>query len=264
MKKRMNEVGAYAFSDQEKDKIHGIFVARDEKYIASLGNGYIASFLAKGILGMGFAIVSDKRVYFKGSCLTGKGKNFVISNEERTVDTTDITGSGFIFRNKVGGPIFGMVMSIFGMLLGVFVLSIYFEYEKMIYSILEIESNFSIFSPNCLIGLCLIGVSSLFFFLSLFYLRKAKKTYFEIQYAGGKIAFDVSFYAKAEIDEFQKQLRLAKDIAIMQKNQAVSAVPLQTPAVDVTENLKKYAEMLKNGLISQEEYEALKKKLLGL
>ena len=50
----------------------------------------------------------------------------------------------------------------------------------------------------------------------------------------------------------------------MQKNQAVSAVPLQTPAVDVTENLKKYAEMLKNGLISQEEYEALKKKLLGL
>ena len=258
----MNEVGAYAFSDQEKDKIHGIFVARDEKYIASLGNGYIATFLAKGILGMGFAIVSDKRVYFKGSCLTGKGKNFVISNEERTVDTADITGSGFIFRNKEGGPIFGMVMSIFGMLLGV--LPIYFEFYTKKISIFRDDSNFSIFSPYCLIGLCLIGVSSLFFFLSLFYLRKAKKTYFEIQYAGGKIAFDVSFYAKAEIDEFQKQLRLAKDIAIMQKNQAVSAVPLQTPAVDVTENLKKYAEMLKDGLISQEEYEALKKKLLGL
>ena len=256
MKKRMNEVGAYAFSDQEKDKIHGIFVTRDEKYIASLGNGYIASFLAKGILGMGFAIVSDKRVYFKGSCLTGKGKNFVISNEERTVDTADITGSGFIFRNEEGGPIFGMVMSIFGILLGV--LPIYSGFRSDLFFTRSID-------PRLIgIGLCLIGVSSFFFFLSLFYLHKAKKTYFEIQYAGGKIAFDVSFYAKAEIDEFQKQLRLAKDIAIMQKNQAVSAVPLQTPAVDVTENLKKYAEMLKNGLISQEEYEALKKKLLGL
>ena len=157
----MNEVGAYAFSDQEKDKIHGIFVARDEKYIASLGNGYIASFLAKGILGMGFAIVSDKRVYFKGSCLTCKGKNFVISNEERTVDTTDITGSGFIFRNEVGGPIFGMVMSIFGMLLGV-LLSNFFSWSRPLY----------------LIGPCLIVGSSIFFFLSLFYLHKAKKTYF--------------------------------------------------------------------------------------
>ena len=147
----MNEVGAYAFSDQEKDKIHGIFVARDEKYIASLGNGYIASFLAKGILGMGFAIVSDKRVYFKGSCLTCKGKNFVISNEERTVDTTDITGSGFIFRNEVGGPIFGMVMSIFGMLLGV-LLSNFFSWSRPLY----------------LIGPCLIVGSSIFFFLSLF------------------------------------------------------------------------------------------------
>lgn len=249
MKKRMNEVGAYAFSDQEKDKIHGIFVTRDEKYIASLGNGYIASFLAKGILGMGFAIVSDKRVYFKGSCLTGKGKNFVISNEERTVDTTDITGSGFIFRNEVGGPIFGMVMSIFVMLIGV----LFMCYEFMAWS-----------SDCLIIGLCLIGVSSIFFFLSLFYLRKAEKTYFEIQYAGGKIAFDVSFYAKAEIDEFQKQLRLAKDNAIKQENQTAPAVSVQTSAGDITENLMKYAEMLKNGLISQEEYEALKKKLLGL
>ena len=90
---------------------------------------------------------------------------------------------------------------------------------------------------------------------------------FRIEYAGGCIAFDVSYYAKAEIDDFQKQLRRAKDMA--EENTTVKAVTTETPIVIPSQNnaaddLRKYAELLKEGLITQEEYDAMKKKVLGL
>ena len=41
--------------------------------------------------------------------------------------------------------------------------------------------------------------------------------------------------------------------------------PVQTPTQSsVPDDLRKYADLLKEGLISQEEYDAMKKKILGL
>lgn len=97
------------------------------------------------------------------------------------------------------------------------------------------------------------------------YLLK-RKTLFRIEYAGGCIAFDVSFYAKAEIDDFQKQLRRVKDLAEETAVRTVSVdAPVQAPTQNsVPDDLRKYADLLKEGLISQEEYDAMKKKILGL
>ena len=106
--------------------------------------------------------------------------------------------------------------------------------------------------------ICCIGIKN--------YLFK-RKTLFRIEYAGGCIAFDASFYAKAEIDDFQKQLRRAKDMA--EESTIVKTVTKET-SVEVpaqnhnADNLRKYAELLKDGLITQEEYDAMKKKVLGL
>ncbi|MCM1025256.1 MAG: SHOCT domain-containing protein [Roseburia sp.] len=95
-----------------------------------------------------------------------------------------------------------------------------------------------------------------------------RKTFFQIQYAGGCIAFNVSYYAKAEIDDFQKQLRRAKDLAEESASKApVLEAPVQPAAAaqnSVPDDLQKYADLLKEGLISQEEYDAMKKKILGL
>lgn len=89
---------------------------------------------------------------------------------------------------------------------------------------------------------------------------------FQIQYAGGCIAFDVSYYAKTEIDDFQKQLRRTKDLAEESAAKITVAESLvQTPARNnVPDDLRKYANLLKEGLISQEEYDAMKKKILDL
>ena len=88
--------------DRHIKQLSSSFVSKDEKFIASLGNGYIVNYLVNHSVSRGFAFITDKRVYFKGACFTGTGKRLTKSNEERTVDLKSITGSGFIYRRSIG------------------------------------------------------------------------------------------------------------------------------------------------------------------
>lgn len=100
--RNLQEVSQHNLTDEELDKLTQHFVNRDEKYISSLGNGYIMNYLLSGDIRKGFAIISDKRVYFQGSCLSGQGKELHKTDESRVVNIKDVTGSGFIYRRYVG------------------------------------------------------------------------------------------------------------------------------------------------------------------
>lgn len=117
-KNRKESVEQVTLTDKETEKLSGYFVNRDEKYISSLGNGYIMNYLAKGNLSKGFAVVSDKRVYFRGSCFSGQGKTFRRTDEERTVDIKDVTGSGFIYQRYIG-ILIGVFMALVTLVTGV-------------------------------------------------------------------------------------------------------------------------------------------------
>ena len=350
-KREVPEVEKYRLKDKEINKLSESFISQDEKYIASLGNGYIMNFLANKSAKKGFAFITDKRVYFKGSCLSGTGKTLTKTNEERTVDVKDITGSGFTYHRYWGILIalfLSIIVSIYGAIRGVDLSheSLCYDHEEFVEDYLEklldvwdeleweessglsmrayldneiyckIDTdriyiylgNPSFFPPSLeqkgvaptidrvdefkemikdelnkcrseiirikiiralidtlcvglgisLVIVCCIGIKN--------YLLK-RKTLFRIEYAGGCIAFNVSFYAKAEIDDFQKQLRRAKDMA--EESTAISDsaleigedVSTQTKTVD---DLRKYNELLKDGIISQEEYDAVKKNILGI
>ena len=380
------EVQEYKLKDKEIEKLSQSFASRDEKYIASLGNGYIMNYLTNGSMSKGFAFITDKRVYFKGSCLSGTGKNLVKTNEERTVDVKNITGSGFTYH-RYWGILIALFISLFASIaVGVFgvwlsqniylpinensIHSMYDDIDIYSYKVIENleetlnildelkwsepgdsgyfldiadedryliisfdensiscnstsingvewdlsydrigESTSAFESPadinektkelieyeieqckeylklvdardrvNAIVSI-LVNVLSAALGISLVivccigiknYLLK-RKTLFRIEYAGGCIAFDVSFYAKAEIDDFQKQLRRVKDFAEETSTIKTVAVetPTQTPVQTASQNsvpddLRKYADLLKEGLISQEEYDAMKKKILGL
>lgn len=243
--KNVSEVEEYKLKDKEIEQLSQSFVSKDEKYIASLGNGYIMNFLTNKSVQKGFAFLSNKRVYFKGSCLSGTGKNLVKTNEERTVDVKNITGSGFVYQSD-----WGMLLKITGIIIAV---------VGILVSMVLFPSFWG--SVGAVVSLFIGGIIAI-----LGYLLK-RKTYFRIEYAGGCIAFDVSFYAKAEIDDFQKQLRRAKDLA--EETATIKTVAVETPVQaptqsSVPDDLRKYADLLKEGLISQEEYDAMKKKILGL
>lgn len=270
--KKEPEVQEYQLKEKEIEKLSQSFASRDEKYIASLGNGYIMNYLTKGSMSKGFAFITNRRVYFKGSCLSGTGKKLVKTNEERTVDVKNITGSGFIYQRYLGILIalfISLLASLAGAVWGVLLsfLSGSMTMSTPDPSGASAESSLSslntFYVPIAILGIalviaCCIGIKN--------YLLK-RKTLFRIEYAGGCIAFDVSFYAKAEIDDFQKQLRRVKDFAEETATIKTVAVetPTQAPALNGTpDDLRKYAVLLKEGLISQEEYDAMKKKILGL
>lgn len=86
---------------------------------------------------------------------------------------------------------------------------------------------------------------------------KSRKTFFEINYAGGKIAFDISLYSKSEIDDFQKQLRRAKDLVI-EKN-IISDNSENSSRAD---EIAKSFDLYKQGVLSKDEFERIKNKTL--
>lgn len=245
----------------KKEKFGKIFMSQNEEYISSLGNGYIANYLAGKAIKKGFAVISDKRVYFKGSVLNKIGKVYVKNNEERIVDIKDITGTGFIYR-KVYGQLAKIIISL---ILMVFIFGYFFLGFK--------DHNFITTEEACasgvLMGTLLSGIASLV--LLMFNYLKKRKGYFEIQYAGGQIAFDTSFYAQVELEDFQKQLRRVKDLyeesltktIVNQVTQIPVSEPV-TPVTDKADELRKYAKLLEDGLISQDDYDVMKKKVLGL
>ena len=327
--KASQEIAQCVLADSDINKFSQYFVNKDETYISSLGNG--------------FAVISNKRVYFKGNCFSGSGKSLVKTDEERTVDVKDITGSGFLYRRYLG-ILLGLLTALIGLITGsVFtVKSMFSNWDDVAYyqdeinfldsKIAEYQSRIDELTPHkdelyeqmcsapysseehaeywdkfiecrdeiedyeddirkaqqdrnyssnslhnakgaapawtALAGLPItFSISCFLIFLN--YLRK-RKTLFQIQYAGGSIAFDVSYYAKAEIDDFQKQLRRIKDLAAESAEKITVAAPSHQAVVQnssptsVPDDLRKYAELLKDGLISQEEYDAVKKKTLGL
>lgn len=121
-KKGTSEVKQYTLKDNEIRKFSEYFISRDEKYVSSLGNGYIMNYLANGSLSNGFAVISDKRVYFRGSCFTGQGKSLRRTDEERTVDIKDVTGSGFIYRTYVG-VLVGLSTALAALIIGLIISS---------------------------------------------------------------------------------------------------------------------------------------------
>ena len=215
-----------------------IYVDSNETQQAVLGGGYLQNFISSGSVEKGFCEVTDKRVYFKGKCYYKTGNNYKSSKEERIIDLKDITGTGFVISKfwvlKFTTILFA-ILAILMTILGV---------------ISQPETNL----PNIMIyfGAHVVCVVLFVLYLGL------KQRLFEISFAGGKIAFKASNYSETEIQQFQKDLRLAKD-------RYEGASPITQPINSSNaEELKKYKELLDSGIISAEEFEHAKKKILGL
>ena len=222
-----------------ENKLSKFFMEPTEKFICALGNSFLKNFLLNGSINYGFAAVSDKRVYFKGSCFAAHGKGYKLTQEERIVDVKDITGTGYTRITP-------------------------FKLHKQIVPIslvtLLISLPFMFFVAGGGFVVILFFLGNIIFNLLYFLLHRINV--FEIQYAGGKIAFDSNWYDKAEVDDFQRQIRLAKDKATS-INQPMRQVQQQaTSSLGMADELKKFADLLSQGIITREEFEQAKADLL--
>lgn len=226
-------------SKPEYAKFHSLLVNSNEKIQKILGNGIAENFIATGTLGNGFSILTDERVYFKGKCLVRSGKSFYRKLEERVVDLNDITGTGFVHNRN-------MVVHILKYLL-------------------IIPATISMLTGTP-------ALSFIFWFLFAFFVFLDKKfTYsvFEISFAGGGIGFDLSWISHADAESFQKILRQAKDNKKKQQEKSLENIlsAQHTPSVNLNNNiddLLKLKELLDKGVITQDEFAAKKKQVLGI
>ena len=208
------------------------FVNKNERLISTLGNSYIQNFISTGILSKGFSFITDKRVYFQGKSYNvfynNSGNPKIVKNSRsQIVDLKDVTGTEIKHYN----PIHYLIIAI------VFFIGLIFT--------LSFGRNFYIF------GYYIIPIILAYVFLYF----KNKISLISIQYAGGEIAFDIRWFSQNEIDNFQKQLRLAKDNVVdnpVNNNYNVSSA----------DELIKYGQLLQKGLISPEEYQNIKSNLL--
>lgn len=224
------------------EKFRPLLYDRSETIISVLGNSMAQTFISTGALSNGFAILTDKRVYFKGTCLTRSGDKFVKSNQQKSVNVEDITGTGTTSINPIGTLILSIVMCILG-----FFLSAITRYENA-------SSAFFLF----------FFISSIVLFIS--YLIQRTQI-FEIVFAGGSIAFNLRFIPPEEASIFQKRLNILKDRS--RKHATSTAPPTAPPTVSqaplsAPQQLIQYKELLDKGIITQAEFEAKKKQLLNI
>jgi hypothetical protein len=109
-------------------------------------------------------------------------------------------------------------------------------------------------------------------------------TLLKVEYAGGAIGFDIRWFDNKECNQYQKQLRLAKDRAVEEaENSTANAVtsamsqfasavsqpvgvgqpvavaaPIAAAPVSSADELMKYAGLLEKGLITREEFDEVK------
>lgn len=212
-------------------KLTTLFASPDERLVAVLGNSVAESFLSTGVLGNGFAVLSDKRVYFRGRCFARIGKHFSARREERVVDVQDITGTGFVVYNSIWLLILSLV----------FFCGIFLSFLGS----LNLSGRVIILIVFPVLGLI---------FLIIFFANR--HTLFEISFPGGGIAFNVRWFSAEEAQLFQKSIKLISDAVKGQQRQAGSGH-------SVANDLSKLADLLSKGLITREEYEAQKRTLLA-
>lgn len=70
---------------------YALFSDPQEQLAAVLGKDAAKEFFSTGKLGEGFAVLSDRRLYFRGVCLLRRGHRYTKCRTERTVDVADIT-----------------------------------------------------------------------------------------------------------------------------------------------------------------------------
>ncbi len=218
------------------EQVRSAFVSEDEQLVAIMGNSIAQSFFASGRIEKGFAILSNRRLYFKGSCLMRKGAHFSKIREERTVDVTNITGTGFVYSNPIWLRVLAYVFWVIG---AVFLVDVFIRLMK---------------NDDTLEILATLGCGLVGGILELLY-RAKKRTIFEVAFAGGGIGLDARWATAQEADFFQKNLKLVSD-------RLKSEEKLYGHATSTAAELEKYASLLEKGLISQTEYDEQKRKLL--
>lgn len=171
-----------------------VFVEPDEQLLGTLGNGWITNLFFHKLKKCN-ALLTNKRLYLQGTFFTGSRKSLTRNKYEKVIDLDDITASGFLYSD---------IPAIIAMLLTPIVSAIVFGYLP---SFIGYRWFYFFRWNNCFMGLLIGAVIDIIRYIM------NRKVYFLIEYAGGGIRFDASIIGIADVKDFHKQIRRAKNNA---------------------------------------------------
>lgn len=255
----LNPAPQKARKTDQSNKFKSFFMNPKEKLVCTLGNTYIQNFLAGGGVSKGFSVVSDKRVYFRGTTYFVKGKRIKKMAESKVVDVKDVTGTSVATYSPTWRLILGIIISI------------------VIFVFLIPMMSITI-KGSALVTLLYLLISIMPLALGIAGYISRRVTLLKIEYAGGCIGFNIRWFPMEESTYYQKQLRIAKDKAIEEAESATANAvtaafsqmvqPVAQPAAvaaapaSSADELIKYADLLEKGLITREEFDEFKAGIL--
>ena len=248
-------------ADDYARRIKRLFMSQNERFVAVLGKDYSEKYLENGKCPEEFAIISDKRLYsFGRSYDIGTnlfGKKTVRENKQsKTIDLKDITGTGEEAYRPSRWLVLGiihLILIIVGLIGGM---------------IIDVMQD-AVAEEVCWIIVIIAGIMPILLFFMIVYFIihiRSKIRILAVQYNGSEMGFDMAYFTMEEIDDFQRNLRIAKDKAIENNRnagQAVSPTTQVTPHTGRADELMKMADLLSKGLISQEEFDKMKRELIS-
>lgn len=190
-----------------------LLASPDETVVATLGNNYLQNFLTGQKVKQGYAILSDKRLYYHGKNITGKGRFMQMSTEDMAVLVDDVSATRFVSTRKIGQIILGVLFAA----LTIFILGCLYPTVTHYFRLLsdwhkygyKFVVDFLINGIGPLVGTTICFASAVCFIKAFI----SPSTVFEIAFPGGAFRFDVKWYPMVDMQDFQRQIMLMKDHA---------------------------------------------------
>jgi hypothetical protein len=166
-----------------------LFHSEEEQYVASVGRDYLTSIISGMDISKTAVILSNKRVYQTGKIyeVNPNKTGFQVENGRKVVNLEDITGTS---NKTISKPVPLIIGSIW---FAIMIILTFFLAENM--------------NPMMPLTLGLIGLilGVIIYFVS-------KENFFIIEYGAGNMAIPTKFYSLEELNKFQQQISIEKDI----------------------------------------------------
>lgn len=166
---------------------YALFSDPQEQLVAVLGKDAAKEFFSTGKLGEGFAVLSNRRLYFRGVCRLRRGHRYTKCRTERTVDVADITD----FRLVTPAPRLAHRLLI------------------VLWSVLLTYGLIDFIEHRVIWGPVLLGLGLGFIGLLLWLIHRLRQRIFlEVASSDGTIGLEVTRLDVQEIELFREGLRL--------------------------------------------------------
>lgn len=164
-----------------------LFVNAEEQQRAVIGGGYLRNMLNAGVLGKGFGVLTDRRLYYRGKCFYKMGGRYMKTDEDCVIDLQKISSTGFTYTRYL----WLLLLSIISLAVGVFV-----------------SMDWGNLAP--------FSYAFCFFIVFVIPYILLKKSVYTVTYAGGSLSIKASAYGVSQVRDFDKELHLAKDEFVSQ------------------------------------------------